>query len=73
MKVTTITPDEYLGDVIGDFNSRRGQIQYDGAHPGCDSRLQRWFRLSEMFGYATDLRSKNTGTRSVFYGAEPLC
>ena len=60
MKVEVLTPDEYLGDVIGDLNSRRGQIQ------GTDQRgnaqvISAHVPLSEMFGYATDVRSNTQG------------
>ena len=68
MKVTTITPEDYLGDVIGDFNSRRGQIQsmetVSGAH-----EIVAFVPLGEMFGYATDLRSKTQGRGQ--YSMEP--
>ena len=60
MKVTVIVPDEYLGDVIGDINSRRGTIagmESDNGITRVDSNVP----LSEMFGYATDLRSKTQG------------
>jgi len=60
MKVSVIVPDEYMGDVIGDLNARRGQIQ------GTESRssaqqIDAFVPLSNMFGYATDLRSKTQG------------
>ena len=68
MKVVTITPEDYLGDVIGDFNSRRGQIQsmepISGAH-----EIVAMVPLAEMFGYATDLRSKTQGRGQ--YSMEP--
>ena len=57
MKVTVITPEEYLGDVIGDLNSRRGMIQSMEADNGVQ-RVIAHVPLSEMFGYATDMRSK---------------
>jgi elongation factor G len=60
MKVTVITPDDYLGDVIGDLNSRRGQIQGMDARHGVQ-QVNSFVPLSEMFGYATDLRSKTQG------------
>ena len=60
MKVTVITPEEYLGDVIGDLNSRRGMIQSMEADNG-DQRVIAHVPLSEMFGYATDMRSKTQG------------
>ena len=68
MKVTVITPEEYLGDVIGDLNSRRGMIQSMEADNGVQ-RVIAHVPLSEMFGYATDMRSKNSGSWSVCYGA----
>ena len=60
MKVTVITPEEYLGDVIGDLNSRRGMIQSMEADNGVQ-RVIAHVPLSEMFGYATDMRSKTEG------------
>ena len=60
MKVTVIVPDEYLGDVIGDLNSRRGMIQSMEAENGAQ-RVTAHVPLSEMFGYATDMRSKTQG------------
>ena len=60
MKVTVIVPEEYMGDVIGDLNSRRGQIQGMEA-VGNAQRINAHVPLSEMFGYATDMRSKTQG------------
>ena len=60
MKVTVIVPDEYLGDVIGDMNSRRGTIAGMESDNGV-TRVEGKVPLSEMFGYATDLRSKTQG------------
>jgi len=60
MKVTVIVPEEYMGDVIGDLNSRRGQIQGMEAAPGAQ-QINALVPLSEMFGYATDMRSKTQG------------
>ncbi len=60
MKVTVITPEDYLGDVIGDLNSRRGMIQSMEAENGAQ-RVIAHVPLSEMFGYATDMRSKTQG------------
>ena len=68
MKVAVIVPDEYMGDVIGDLNSRRGQIQGMEAMPGTQ-RINAMVPLSEMFGYATDLRSKTQGRGQ--YSMEP--
>ena len=64
MKVEVIVPEEYMGDVIGDINSRRGRIE--GMEPRDGVQVVRAFvPLSEMFGYATDLRS-NTQGRAVY-------
>ena len=69
MKVVTIVPDEYLGSVIGDFNSRRGQIQSQDTNDGGVSEITAFVPLSNMFGYATDLRSKTQGRG--LYSMEP--
>ena len=68
MKVVTTVPDDYLGDVIGDFNSRRGQIQSMEPANGA-TEVHAVVPLANMFGYATDLRSKTQG-RGV-YAMEP--
>lgn len=68
MKVVVIVPEEYMGDVIGDVNSRRGQIQGMDAIPG-GQQINAMVPLSEMFGYATDLRSKTQGRGQ--YSMEP--
>jgi len=60
MKVSVIVPDEYMGDVIGDLNSRRGQIIQLEARPGAQ-QIDALVPLSEMFGYATNLRSRTQG------------
>ncbi len=60
MKVTVIVPDEYMGDVIGDLNSRRGMILGMDAVLGAQ-QINSEVPLSEMFGYATDMRSKTQG------------
>ena len=60
MKVCVIVPDEYMGDVIGDLNSRRGQIQGFEARSGAQ-QIDAFVPLAEMFGYATDLRSCTPG------------
>ena len=60
MKVSVIVPDEYLGTVIGDLTSRRGQIQGQEARPGAQ-QVDALVPLANMFGYATDLRSKTQG------------
>ena len=60
MKVVVVVPEEYMGDVIGDLNSRRGQIQGMEARNGVQ-QINAFVPLSEMFGYATDMRSKTQG------------
>ena len=60
MKVTVVVPEEYMGDVIGDINSRRGQMKSMEAIPGGE-QIVALVPLSSMFGYATDLRSKTQG------------
>ena len=60
MKVTVIVPEEYMGDVIGDLNSRRGLIRSFEDRNGA-KQINARVPLSEMFGYATDLRSKTQG------------
>ena len=60
MKVSVIVPDEYMGDVIGDLNSRRGQIIQLEARPGAQ-QIDAHVPLADMFGYATDLRSSTQG------------
>jgi len=60
MRVNVIVPEEYMGDVIGDLNSRRGQIQGMEAVAGAQQILA-FVPLSEMFGYATDMRSRTQG------------
>ena len=68
MKVAVIVPEEYMGDVIGDLNSRRGQIQGMESHSGTE-QINAFVPLSEMFGYSTDLRSKTQGRGQ--YAMEP--
>ena len=68
MKVSAIVPDEYMGDVIGDLNSRRGQIQGYEMRSGAQ-QIDAIVPLSEMFGYATDLRSRTQGRGQ--YSMEP--
>ena len=66
-KVEITTPDEYLGDVMGDVSSRRGKI--DGMNPKDGIHvLDAFIPLSEMFGYATDLRSKTQGRATYSMG-----
>ena len=68
MKVAVIVPDEYMGDVIGDLNARRGQIQGMEALNG-SQQINAFVPLSNMFGYSTDLRSKTQGRGQ--YSMEP--
>jgi elongation factor G len=65
MKVEVIVPDDYLGDVIGQINSRRGSIQGMEVRPGNAQAVRSMVPLGEMFGYATELRSATQG-RGVF-------
>ncbi|MBQ8311517.1 MAG: elongation factor G, partial [Clostridia bacterium] len=69
MKVVTIVPEEYMGAVIGDFNSRRGQIQSQDSNGAGVLEVLAYVPLSNMFGYATDLRSKTQGRGQ--YSMEP--
>ena len=64
MKVEVTVPEEYMGDVIGDMNARRGRIEGMEAHAGAQV-VRGFVPLSEMFGYATDLRSRTQG-RGVY-------
>ncbi len=68
MKVSVVVPDEYTGDVIGDINARRGQIQGIENVAGAQ-QIDAFVPLSEMFGYAIDLRSKTQGRGQ--YSMEP--
>ena len=68
MKVVVIVPDEYMGDVIGDLNSRRGMILGMDAVTGAQ-QINSEVPLAEMFGYATDMRSKTQGRGQ--YSMEP--
>ena len=64
MDVEVVTPDDYLGDVMGDLNGRRGRVQSMEARAGAQV-IRAQVPLSEMFGYATDLRSRTQG-RATF-------
>ncbi|MDR3643956.1 MAG: elongation factor G, partial [Clostridia bacterium] len=68
MKVVATVPEDYMGDVMGDLNSRRGQIQGMEAHSNVQE-ITAFVPLSEMFGYSTDLRSKTQGRGQ--YSMEP--
>jgi len=69
MKVEVVLPEEYMGDVIGDLNSRRGRIEGMEARPGTQI-IKALVPLSSMFGYATDLRSRTQGraTYTMHFG-----
>ncbi|OOB78042.1 MAG: hypothetical protein BEN18_08990 [Epulopiscium sp. Nuni2H_MBin001] len=60
MKVIVVVPEDYMGDVIGNINSRRGRIEGMEARSGAQE-IRAFVPLSEMFGYATDLRSRTQG------------
>ena len=60
MKVEVVIPDEYLGDVLGNINARRGRVEGTDMRGGAQS-VRAMVPLSEMFGYATDLRSRTQG------------
>ena len=68
MKVDIVVPEEYMGDVIGDVNSRRGRMEGMDTEQGVTT-IHSFIPLSEMFGYATDLRSKTQGRGT--YSMEP--
>ncbi len=68
MKVVVVTPDDYMGDVIGDLNSRRGEIQSMEPVAGAQ-QITAMVPLAEMFGYATELRSRTQGRGQ--YSMEP--
>ena len=68
MKVEIVVPEEYMGDVIGDVNSRRGRMEGMESVDGMQE-IRANIPLSEMFGYATDLRSKTQGRGT--YSMEP--
>ena len=61
MKIEVTIPEEYMGDVIGDINSRRGRIEGMEPRPGSVTVVRGFVPLAEMFGYATDLRSRSQG------------
>ena len=68
MKVEITVPEEYMGDVIGDVNARRGRVEGMEGNDGMED-IHAFVPLSEMFGYATDLRSKTQGRGT--YTMEP--
>ncbi|MEJ2412032.1 MAG: elongation factor G [Anaerolineales bacterium] len=61
MKVEVVIPEEFLGDIIGQINARRGDVQGMDAHPGGTQGIRAMVPLAEMFGYATELRSATKG------------
>ncbi|MDP2691347.1 MAG: elongation factor G [Candidatus Gracilibacteria bacterium] len=63
MKVEVVTPEEYMGDIMGNLNGRRGQIQHMGDR-GMAKTIDAMVPLSELFGYATDIRSMSQGRAS---------
>ncbi len=65
MDVEVVTPEEYLGDVMGDLNGRRGRVQSMEARAGGAQSVRAQVPLASMFGYATDLRSRTQG-RATF-------
>jgi len=65
MKIEVVAPEEYLGEVIGQLNSRRGMVQGMNMRPGNAQAVDAMVPLGEMFGYATSLRSSTQG-RGVF-------
>jgi len=65
MKVEVVMPEEYLGEIVGQINSRRGEVQGMDMRPGNAQAVKAMVPLSEMFGYATELRSATQG-RGVF-------
>ena len=73
MRVETVVPDEFVGDVVGDFSSRRGAGRGHGIplrwRPGCARAVP----LSEMFGYATDLRSMTSGRATSPWSSRSTC
>ena len=71
MKVEVVTPEDYVGDVIGDLNSRRGQIQ--GTEPrGIATAINAMVPLANMFKYVDNLRSMCAGPRPVHHAVRPL-
>ena len=64
VKVEVVVPEDYMGDVIGDLNSRRGRVEGMEMRSGAE-HINAFVPLAEMFGYATDLRSKTQG-RGVY-------
>ncbi len=75
MQVETIVPEEYVGDIVGDFSSRRGQIEGMEPRENGVTAVRALVPLGEMFGYATDLRSKTSGRGTFtmqFHSYQPV-
>jgi elongation factor G len=72
MKVEVVTPEENMGDVMGDLNSRRGMIQGMEDAPGRQDHPRRGAAVAEMFGYATDLRSATQGRATYSDGVRAV-
>ncbi len=73
MKLVVVTPEEYMGDVIGDLNSKRGRIEKMEDLANGVKEITAFVPLGEMFGYTTTLRSNTKGRASFFDGTRPLC
>ena len=72
MGVEVVAPEEYLGDIIGDLNSRRGQIEGLEVHSKGMQAIRALAPLAEMFGYATRLRSVTQGRGTFTHGIQSL-
>ena len=72
MKVEILTPEAYFGDIMGNVTARRGIIQGTEDRNGLKV-IDAHIPLAEMFGYATDLRSQNAGSRQLHHAVRPLC
>ena len=72
MRVEVVTPEEYMGTVNGDLNRRRGVLQGAAESPA-GKIIKAEVPLSEMFGYATDLRSATQGRGNIYYGVCKIC
>ena len=68
MKVEVVVPEEYLGDVLGQINARRGEIQGMEMRPGNAQAARAMVPLAEMFGYATEAALSDPGARGIFDG-----
>jgi len=61
MKVEAVVPEDYVGDIVGDFSSRRGEIEGMEPRSGGVTAVRSLVPLAEMFGYATNIRSMTSG------------